>query len=103
MTAEIKNTNRGILPLVLFLFIFVVGLVVYILIYKSGVNISSNGSKNRTEYRTENGETSKNDYAPLKESKNTPKELNNSVVNELDNIMKDIDNSSTENVNDLSL
>ena len=43
------------------------------------------------------------DYIKLQETPTTPKEVNNSVVDELDNLMKDIDKSSTENIDDLSL
>ena len=99
-----KSSDRAVLALVIFLVLFTVSLVAFIFVYKANKPFTSS-SKNKTEYRTvtPSTNTSDKDYIPLTEDKTTPSEVNNAAVGELDTLMKNVDNNSNEQLNDLSL
>jgi len=106
-TTETSTTqtplNKTVLAVIVLLFVITIGLVVLVSIYRAK-NSPLTNSKNRTEYRNISvPTTATEDYVPMEESVATPIEVDNTTINELDSLMKDIDSTSTEDINDLSL
>jgi|GEM_PF-1717357 len=104
----IKNQKgSSIIALVVLLFVFIAGLLGFIWFYKMK---DSNTTDKMTSTKNEVGsvtlDSTKKEtttYTPIEEKSSTPVEVNNEVVDELDTLMKDIDNTSNEDVSDLNL
>jgi hypothetical protein len=99
------NKNTTIFALVIFLFVFTIGLVGFIFFFgpgKSGLK-----PQNRTEYRVGNTDntpaTTDADYVPLGDGSSAPEEVNDATVEELDSLMKGVDNTSGDTLDDISL
>jgi hypothetical protein len=101
-----SQKGSSILALVILLFVFISGLLGFIWFYTTNASkkpVETMDTKTEVGSVTLDSKKEPEGYTPIKEEKGTPVEVNNSVVTELDAVMMDIDNSSDEDVSDLSL